>query len=490
VIEKPPRLVDLLEAENDPAVADFRCPSTDIALWPLIRVVFNRMLISDTLYSQPLIGFGEATRGMPVARACATLGRSWLHNVRHLAHGKGRAEVCILTDSLGVRQVGGRWFNRLSDYFALEHPHQTLVLEEQFNWIWPMPRAVPRVIFHAPWQVSAYVSSRLHRGDAHRRQATELIRLVSERSRRLLGWEPGAEREGQAISMLAAKIAGLPGRVRAYSRLLERIAPRVMLVDSGCYGTSAALIRAARDRGIVTAEFQHGAVAAGHDAYNVAPALQASPHYRAAMPDHFLAYGQWWSEQINTPVNKIVVGNPHRDAQLAGLPASGKSRRDVLVLGDGIEWRKYFDFSREVSRRIDGRGLRVVFRPHPLERVAVEGAGVDGMDGVHIDRNNDIYLSLNSANAVVSEQSSGLFEAIGLVPRVFVWNTPKASFGFPRHPFVNVDSPEALADLLDDASSGLVGERQVEAIWAPDWRGSYAAFLRTCGVETRGGRTS
>jgi hypothetical protein len=483
----PPRLVDVLEVENDPAIMEFRCASTDIALWPLIRVVFNRMLISDLMYSRPLIDFGIATAGLPLARACSTLARSWLHNMRHLATSRSRAEICILTDSLGLRRVEGKWFNRLSDYFALSHGPQTLVLEEQFNWVWPMPRAVPRVIFHAPWQVSHYLSSRLRIRSAHRQQAAGLIQHVIERSRRLFGWEPGPEREGNTVRMMASKIAGLPGRVRTYDRLLAKIEPRMLLVDSGCYGTTAALIRAARDRGIATAEFQHGAVGGGHDAYNVAPALRESAHYRAAMPDYFLAYGQWWSDQITAPVDKIVIGNPHRDAQVAEQKPFEGRRRDVLVLGDGIEWQKYFDFCRAASRLLRDGGLRIVFRPHPLERMSVESAAVDGSDGVHIDRNNDIYQSLNAAHAVVSEQSSGLFEAIGLTPHVFVWNTPKAAFGFPTHPFFNIDSPEELTSALLDPAAGLVTTRQVEDIWAPGWRDSYERFLRSNGVELRPG---
>jgi hypothetical protein len=45
----------------------------------------------------------------------------------------------------------------------------------------------------------------------------------------------------------------------------------------------------------------------------------------------------------------------------------------------------------------------------------------DGFAGkVRIDRHRDIYKLFRESGAVVREVSTGLFEAIGLVPKVFI----------------------------------------------------------------------
>jgi len=481
--DKPTSLAELLVVEDDVSILEPRCPHTGIALWPLIRIVFNRMMMSDLLYGSPLITVGSATARLPLVAASSTLLRSMAHNIVQLASGRARAQIGIVTDALGVSQVDGRWFNRLSDYFALERPQSTLVIEEQWGWRWTMPRHVSSIMFHSPWQVNHLIAGKLMARPRHRVVAAALIDHVSERARRLLGWQLDDTRRGQLVTMLASKLAGLPHRKRSYLALLKRVAPRLLLVDSACYGTSAALLAAARELGVITAEFQHGAVTAGHDAYNVAPAMAANPAYREAMPEHFLSFGSWWSDQINLPINKVLVGSPHRAAQLRRYPRQGTSRRDVLLLGDGIETGKYLEFARAASAALAGTDWRVVFRPHPLERAQVAAVMRTAGDDVAIDTAPDIYEALARSAVVVSEQSSGLFEAIGLADRIFVWNTSKSNFGFPTHPFDIVDQAVDLAPALCNPHAGEVSAENIEAIWASDWQRRYAGFLQSCGLS-------
>lgn len=473
-------LRELLVVEDDAAIAEFRCARTGVLLWPLIRTVVLRMLLSDIHYQTPLI-MGSGIKKPPASRAVSTLARSVLHNTLARARPGWRADICIMTDALGTRRLDGRWFNRLSDHFALDRPAQTLVVEDHWEWNWPMPRHFGRILFHAPWQARCAVADRLLVRDGHRAQAGRLIALVAARAKQQLGWELGTPRAQAATEMLARKLAGLPAKLRAYRALLGRIAPRVLLLDMASYGSLSPVIAAARQLGIVVAEFQHGAVSSGHDAYNIAPALQRSDAYRASLPDHFLGYGRWWNEQIDLPVGKVAIGNPHRDAQVRAVrPQPGG--RTVLLLGDGIETGVYLGFAAELAAALAPLGLEVVFRPHPIERSQPAVLNHDPSRGVRLDLKPDIYESLAGAHIVISEQSSGLFEAIGCAEKIFVWATSKSRFGFPVHPFHSVDSAADLARALDRPDAGHVPAQAANDIWAPDWRGNYAAYLQSCGV--------
>ena len=79
---------------------------------------------------------------------------------------------------------------------------------------------------------------------------------------------------------------------------------RLLIKEEACYGgaDNACAILAARNLGMVSAEYQHGAVSSGHNAYNFAPAISSAKSYRKTLPDYFLAYGSWWAAQINAPV--------------------------------------------------------------------------------------------------------------------------------------------------------------------------------------------
>ncbi len=473
---------DMLVIEDDSTVLDFSCAGTGLPLWPQIRVAFFRMLMSDSLYEVGPTGRSNA-RVSPW-RAMGTLLRSMIRNTAQRWGDREQARILFTCDGVSDQLLDGRWFNRLVDYFVAVRPDDSLTFSDQFEWRWPFPRHHDRVLLHAPWQAANAVRGRVGVRASHRRQASELVQLVCERAHRNLNWSVDAQRRTQLIAMLAYKSASMPWQFDAYRKLLGRVRPAVLMVGAGCYGPAASLIAAAKSLGVITAEYQHGAVTAGHDAYNFAPTIRDSELYRRTLPDHFLGYGTWWNRQINAPVRKWAIGNPFRAAKLAAAPKhEGVERRDLLVLSDGIELEMYLDLARGLHHAAASRGFRVVLRPHPLERTRALALTRAAKGGIDIDTNADLYASLRMAHAVVSEVSTGLFEAIGIADRIFMWDTPKARFGYPTHPFHTFGSIADLIGLLADENAGrLPPAFEVEAIWATGWRDHYLQFLREQGA--------
>lgn len=467
----------ILAVEDDPALLDFKCGHTGILLWPMVRVPFFRAIMSDMLYGSPLVG-----TTVPNLKAIGALGKATVHNAIYARHAK--ADILMMASGMGNLIKDGRWFNRLSDHFALASPDQTLVVEDFFKWQWPFPRHNNRILFHAPTQVAFALVGRALCREAHLRQAQRLVSLVSQRGEQLLGWNLGAERARILIHSLAWKSAALPWLYRRYRAMLERVQPKILIKEEACYGSAAALMRAARGLGIVTAEYQHGAVSAGHDAYNLAPTLRNSIEYQKTLPEYFLGYGQWWNDQINVPVTKIAIGNPHRSEQLQRYAARPQQERnDILVLGDGIETKHYLGMAQQLVQQLNGK-FTVAFRPHPMERATVLAEHANGNAGdVRIDQNGDIYQSFMTAYAVVSELSTGLFEAVGLASRIFIWDTPKARFGFPNHPFCVFDDAGDLAYQLFENNGKELTAEQSKEIWAPNWRENYQRFLAGIGLK-------
>ena len=75
------------------------------------------------------------------------------------------------------------------------------------------------------------------------------------------------------------------------------------------------------------------------------------------------------------------------------------------------------------TRGVMPSDYKVVFRPHPLERSRVFALPAGVAQGFKSTDEPDIYPSLARAEVVVAEVSTGLFEAVGLTRRIFVWNT-------------------------------------------------------------------
>lgn len=472
-------LAELLVVENDAAILEFKCPKTGLLLWPLVRMAFLRMMMSDLLYTTPLVGTANPKRFL--FPAVVTLGKSVVHNLRNPIMPRN---ICLMASTEAMVLKDGKWFNRLSDYFAQSAPEATLQVEDQFNWNWPFPRHFDNVYLHAPLLARAWLIGRAMRRSAHDSLASSLINFVVQRAKRYVGWDPGIARTASLISGLARQTAALPMLYRSYETLFRTIGCRVLIKEMGCYGHSAVAIHAARSSGIVTGEYQHGAVSLGHDAYNVAPVLARSAEYRNTLPDYFLGYGRWWNEQMNIPITKLAIGNPQRTEQLRTLGTNIASRNDVLILGDGIETDVYVGLARRLADLLRGSRCKVVFRPHPLERAEVTRRFGNQIDAIRIDTDRNVYQSLIRALAVISEVSTGLFEAVGLAEKVFIWDTAKARFGYPSHPFQRFGNAEELAEMLGSNDTGAVESFDGNAVWEPDWRTNYENFLqRQCGLR-------
>lgn len=478
-ISPAPSIAQLLEIENDEALLLPVCRETGVPVWTVIRNQFFRLILSDLLYvTQPLLSTSER---MPRARIAQAALRSIAHN---LVQPPRSAQVLIRATGVGLIEREGRSFNRLTDYFASAVPGCAWSFEDLASWDWP---ALPRrggVSYTTATFAAIRLRTQFAIGAAQRALARQTVALAVRRAATLLDWAPGAERRAWLEQHAARRLAALPLQHATMRGWLRQVRPALFLVEEGCYGQMAAFNAAAREQGVLVAEFQHGAVTAGHDVYNVAPALAASAAYRRGLPDVFLGYGSWWNAQFNLPIEKRVIGNPHREASLRALAARRDGARRVLILGDGCELQPHLDLCRALAARLPA-GWEVLFRPHPLERRAVLAMDNAAFAGFGLDRESDIYASLAQSEAVVAELSTGLFDGVGLARRIFVWDTPKSRFGLPNHPFARFSEAAALATALQAPKEGDLAPEQRESIWASDWRTRFSEFLAACGAGLR-----
>lgn len=468
-------LQDLLAVEDHEGILAFRCRETRVPLWPLLRNRFLRAAMSDAMFTRPLVA---ARRGAVlrknVARAARAAVGAAVYNAR-----TGRdlgGEVLITSGAAGLMLRDKVWFNRLTDHFASVAPDETVILEDVFRWQLRLPRHHGRILFNAPYFMCGEAAGWLRVRSRHVRDAEALLAFVRGRSRRLLGWDLGSPRARAFTRLVAREAAAMPVMRRLYSALLQRLGTRMLIKEMGCYGRSALFIATARDMGVAVAEHQHGLVSAGHDAYNIAPVLARSEAYRRTLPEHFLAYGSWWGEQISMPVACVAIGNPHRSEQIAALGHVARDDRQVLILGDGIETSSYLALADRLAERLAPR-FRVVFRPHPHERDSIEVARAESAGRLRVDRAADIYRSLAAAGAVVSEASTGLFEAIGLAGRIVALDSPRGRFSLPRHPFETARDADELADRLDGRAPASADSSLDARIWATGWKDNYRAFI-------------
>jgi len=471
-------LNDILRIEDTLEIPEICCPDTGIPLWTAIRDPFLRMILGDMLYGVPIVGESDVPRFGARLRQLATISRSFVHNALQFQALDQQYPIIVMATGARLVEREGHYFNTLSDYFVVAAPNRTFSVEDLFVWKWPFPRHHNNVLLHTPLRVEGVLKGRLKAG-SYRDPARVLVDLVSQRAKDMLGWNIGEVRHQWLEKICANGAASFLPRYRKYQSVFKKMGARLLIKEEACYGgaDNACAILAARNLGMVSAEYQHGAVSSGHTAYNFAPAISSAKSYRKTLPDYFLAYGSWWAVQINAPVKKLAIGNPHRAETLGAWVSKSAKDYKILVLGDGLETVLYLGLCERLAAAIGSAG-EVVFRPHPLERAKVWVKHPGGFVGkVRVDAHQDIYSSFRTIGAVVSEVSTGLFDAIGLVPKIFIWDTPKARFSFPVHPFQCFSDADELARLVLDESAGRVSAEQMESIWAPNWQSNYLDFI-------------
>lgn len=466
-----PSLKMLLEIENDASFLDFRCSETGYLLWPLLRNQFFRILISDIYYHQePLVAKPSASR---YRQALQVLPRVLLHNT---GRGKLSGDILIMGSGAGHFQRDRLWFNRITDYFALAFPKDTVTCEGIVDWHVPEPRHNKRSSYWLPWQMLIAVAGKLQSEERHVKVVKAMLNHARIRAKSILGLDMSDKSIELLLNMTAPKVARLSFMRWVYRHFLTRTAPRLVLVEQSCYGDYGIFNHVAREMGIRVAEPQHGMISAGHDAYSFAPAIRDSDEYRLYLPHDFLGYGAWWNGEINAPVQKWVIGHPHYTEQRKRMVNNFSDKTDILLLSDGIEFPIYLEIANNLTNLLNGR-YRVVLRPHPLERKRVYSEYPNGNVGkVVIDQNRDVYQSFSTAYAVTGEVSTALFEAVGLVKKIFLWETPKAVFSYPSHPFTGFLNAKDFALKIDDEEYGRTDVAQ-EEIWASDWVGNYQKYI-------------
>lgn len=222
---------------------------------------------------------------------------------------------------------------------------------------------------------------------------------------------------------------------RAYSALLSRIRPQyVLTADPG----EAALVAAARERGIEVLEMQHGVIYGNHHAYGWS---QYALPYRERMPipHELLLYGSFWKEELDRNGfwgNALrVVGSLRVDtyrSHRACRPAGGP--RTVLVTTQGIDTDEVVRFLSEFLQGVDGVSLRLIVKLHPAYEQRKDpytaALGADPRVTVLLGSEGaSTFDLLTRADLHVSISSTCHYEAIGL-------GVPTAVLPFTTHEIV------------------------------------------------------
>ncbi len=470
-------LTDLLRIERNPEILGFRFEFDGMLMWPHIRAFVLEKWISD-IYEWPVqVGRKRVRRSVPEKVSY------FANMIRKRPEGKNLipdTDILIFTGGISNFRKDRCYFNKVVDYFALEYPEDTLVIEDSWDEVFLTPRCHKNVLYRDIVNLRAYLAVNTRRVNP---KDIRIIESFVDYLKNSLNVPLDASCWNTIKNNLLHLSVSLPVYHTFYNSIFDRCRPKIMLVEDGCYGAKSYIFKWGKNRGILSAEHQHGTIYENHYAYNYGAAVLESKEYRAHFPDFFLAYGSYWNTKTNIPSEKVVIGNPHYRERLntiertkTGVPG----KNVILITSSSTNPGRVVRFAKSLLEIVDRDAFRILFRPHPSERPLMHeryGEILDS-DGIELDEEPDVYVSLARARFLVSEPSTVVYEAIGLCDRIFILDVPSAGFYFPGSPFPVVANPGDLftaPGARDDRSGS--GPLPPESIWSRDWRRNYRNFI-------------
>lgn len=468
-------LTQLLELEKNVDIREPICPVTQLPLWSLVRIQVIRLILSRTLYDggNSLI---NPTKPKSVAHEAKEFIISSIHNLT--IKKEKSSEILIYNTGLGNFQTNGRIDDRLIGYFARTYGDNSVVYQQKLKQYFSQKFSLKSVRFSSPSELIPKLLARLTNDEHNTKNAEKFIQNLASVSHEKIGFKFEANDIAYLSGYLAKQLTRLPIFYKYYSSWFANSNFKLLILEDAAYGGHyVPLIAAAKLNNITVAEFQHGVISKGHDAYNISSELAFSEKYRTTLPDYLLTYGPWWSAQTNLPVKKLEIGNPHRSEVLKKYSSKPIVKNHVVILGDGVETDKYLDISRKVREVISDQTIEILFRPHPLEKDHINTKKLPR--GILLDHEPDIYTTLKKSVLVISEISTGLFEAIGISDNVLIWDTPKTRFVFPEIPFLSFENDHELKEQLKLILSSRKTEGKIAHtdFWAEHWKYNFRDFV-------------
>ena len=440
-----------------------RFASSGLPLWPFVRWMAFSAAQDRALGLQPAFATGPRRS---VRQRADFLVRSMLRGP--LSAG-GPFDIVIVGSSAGlVLQREGRWFDRINDYFAMELPDRTLVLDIAAHDGYKTPRFPPRVRCFDTFDVRAGIRARLARpSDRDLRAIESLLGFVRERFPIAVAGATLAQVRAHLIHW-AVRLPILHGH---YARFFDCVQPRVMVIEDASYGAFAHVCTWARAAGIATAELQHGVIARSHLGYNYGDAACADDAFARCLPQYLLTYGEVWSSCVRSPSETVTVGCPHFSE--TARPTARTPTGSVLTISQGICTETMVRLTAAIARRFPER--RCVFRLHPGEVAFRERyASLAAIANVEISATGDVYHQLQRASVVVGHSSTALVEAAGLGLPVFLLDDETSRAMVPDAVGTWFRTPDELVALVESPPSV---SSDPERFFAGGWRERYRSFI-------------
>lgn len=471
--------------DESPDVLFETFPGTDIPVWPMLRWSLARATAEIEL------GTPDLTRpGSRMQQLRTVLGRAIPNETSSSKIGRPAEHLFVVSGTTYAQTPTGRRNWLVGDH-AEALGTRALVLQNAAiptrSGLMDRPQ-FPSTFSFSDATFRIDLAARLRRP---RRRDDVLLRQIINETGTRLGFDVEPQRLQSIQQLMSYRWNRQGATLREFERLLDRVDPRVVYLQTASYGDRSAVIRMMKDRGIVVAEHQHGWIGPAHAAYNFGAAM-FTPELSRSLPDVLLTFGEFWSQSVRTPSKRVAIGKPHLESMNNTTASRAERPRQVLVVSGVAEPEEMSRFTLTVRDALPSE-WKVLYRPHPSERATMTSRYplLHGVPGIEFDVIPDVYESLGRSRGVFGTASTVLYEALALDCLVFVKNSPLAEMYVAEDIFGprltdDASIKRAVARIVADeptTGEGLSNELR-EAVWKPHATSNFMEWAESSSSPT------
>lgn len=452
-----------IDIERDTKILDYTFNSENFLMWPVVRYM---------VFSKAMGQYDSNVSRLRILKR--DLLRYFILNSVKYPHFITNKDIVSFGTTLSNIMINGKYFNRAHDYYNFLFPNNTIFFEIPDKFTYRRPRAFGNTYYHDYMRFMPVLRSKLVRDidEESKNAINEFIKYLKT--------DFPVEFDSNFYELIRTQLTKekkkLNYRKKYFLKLIDKIKPKVLFLNCAYYGGESYIIKWAKERGIVTAEFQHGTVSKSHPAYNYGEGVRNSEEYKKYVPDYFLTYGEYWNNQVRIPGKTYVVGNPHFYESIRKYRDIEEQKNTILIVSQWTMTEEFVKIAEYLAKRF--KNMRIIFKMHPGEMKNYELIKpLESFSNVEIRKDGDIYELIARCENIVACYSTVVFEVLAFKKRIYVLDNKFSRNYIPKELGVRFGNLEELAEMIEKKVKN-VDEPSVEYYFNANWKENYVRFIR------------
>lgn len=465
----------LLKFEEDSRILDYKLASKDVIIWPLIRYSFYLRFISD--FTDQNINEStnkkirkNFTKYLNFIKSIFTFNRKL----------EGRSDILFLYDSISnIKLDDGKYFNRLFDYYSALFEEKTVMIESGYTNGHQKPRWYNKVHFYQGHINIRRIKSRLSKSSFDDNiKIEEFINFILSNFPVQIN-DKDIKFLRKSLRILSVNLKYIE---KDYIDIFKKFNPKIIFIEDALYGSfNAYIIKLAKERGIITAEFQHGMISKKHIAYNYSDLLCNSELYSLYTPSYLLTMGEYWNNNCKVPSKKVIMGMPHlftniekyKNRNISEIDKKNKKKKIILFIC-GNYHNEYINYLKKLCEN-KNPNITYVVKVHPayINNKSYENELGD-YNNIKIVYFGDIHELIRDADLIVGDISTAVYESIAYDKKIIILENEDSLLYTPKEIGIWVKNYEQLKRIID--GDDYINNDRLE-IWNSNWEKNYVDFI-------------